>query len=206
MMYTILYILDCIITALYYTKRLQRCYMWDLVWGYLSWSLKTDSCHNANFAITGSTTDCHHDCLWCSHWQQSWHHGRHEFSVESWLPVHIVQESLYTLCCFFDWMLQTVRFNFIMSCQGWNNLYMPVSWSCRLSVYPMKYAHGLVCNLYHNYNVSFLQCHVIDSPIFIKGYFIGTGVIWWLSQCLWSNPGGYGKINLNKTHKCKSCP
>ena len=41
------------------------------------------SLHDANFVITGGTTGCHSNSLWCHQWWQSWHHGNYEFSAFS---------------------------------------------------------------------------------------------------------------------------
>ena len=46
-------------------------------------TLKTLSCHNANYVITGGTTGCH-DNLQCHHWWQSWHMTS-RFSVHQYL-------------------------------------------------------------------------------------------------------------------------
>ena len=35
---------------------------------------KTKNCHDANF-VTGGTTGCHYDNLWCRQWRRSWHHS-----------------------------------------------------------------------------------------------------------------------------------
>ena len=39
-------------------------------------TMKTESCHDANFVITGDTAGCHNDNLRCHQWRHhSWHHG-----------------------------------------------------------------------------------------------------------------------------------
>ena len=43
--------------------------------GFYILSLKTESCHDANFGIPGGTAG------WCWQWRQSWHHGSSWFSV-----------------------------------------------------------------------------------------------------------------------------
>ena len=43
--------------------------------------VKLDSCHDANFVVTGSTTGCHYDNLWCHQWRQSWHQDDTLFSI-----------------------------------------------------------------------------------------------------------------------------
>ena len=45
------------------------------------WSLETESYHDANFVITGSTGGCHNDNLRCHQWWQSWHYDNSQFSV-----------------------------------------------------------------------------------------------------------------------------
>ena len=47
-------------------------------------SAKANSCHDANFVITGGTKGCHHDNLWCHQWWQSWHHD-HSALIEATL-------------------------------------------------------------------------------------------------------------------------
>ena len=44
-------------------------------------TLKTKSCHNANFVATGGTVGCHIDNLRCHQWRQSWHYDNSWFSV-----------------------------------------------------------------------------------------------------------------------------
>ena len=36
-------------------------------------TLKSESCHDANFAITGDTGGCHNNNVQCHQWRQSWH-------------------------------------------------------------------------------------------------------------------------------------
>ena len=43
--------------------------------------LKTESCRDANFVISGGNAGCHKDNLWCHHLQQSWHHDNSQFTL-----------------------------------------------------------------------------------------------------------------------------
>ena len=43
-------------------------------------ALKSKSCHDANFVVTGSTGDCPNDNLQCCLWRQSWHHDNSQSS------------------------------------------------------------------------------------------------------------------------------
>ena len=45
-------------------------------------SVKTKSCHDANFVIIGGTTGCRYDNLWCHQWWQSWHHDDSVFRYQ----------------------------------------------------------------------------------------------------------------------------
>ena len=47
-------------------------------------SLKTESRHDAEFLVIGSTTGCHKDNLWYRHWWQSWHLDNTLFFSEFW--------------------------------------------------------------------------------------------------------------------------
>ena len=47
----------------------------------ISVTLKTKSCRNANFDVTGGTVGCHNDNLRCHQWRQSWHYDNSWFSV-----------------------------------------------------------------------------------------------------------------------------
>ena len=42
--------------------------------------LKTESCHDANFFVTGGVTGWRYDSLWCCQWWQNWHHNNTRFS------------------------------------------------------------------------------------------------------------------------------
>ena len=44
-------------------------------------SLKTEGCHNVNFAVIGGTGGCPYDNLLCHQWRQSWHHDNPRLSV-----------------------------------------------------------------------------------------------------------------------------
>ena len=69
------------------------------------------------------------------------------------------------------------------------------NWSCRVTVYPKKYAHGFVVLCF----VVVMQSFIMNShEVFIhihQGCFAGTGAIVRLPQCQWSKPDGYGKIS-----------
>ena len=39
-----------------------------------------ESCYDAQFVVTNSTTDCHDDNLQHSQWRQIWHHENCQFS------------------------------------------------------------------------------------------------------------------------------
>ena len=66
---------------------------------------------------------------------------------------------------------------------------------CGATVYPKKYAHGLVVLCF----VVVMQSFIMNShEAFIhihQGCFSGTGAIVRLPQCQWSKPDGYGKIS-----------
>ena len=73
---------------------------------------------------------------------------------------------------------------------------LPTSSTCRPhTVYPKKYAHGLVVLCF----VVVMQSLIMNShEVFIhihQGCFAGTGAIVRLPQCQWSKPDGYGKIS-----------
>ena len=75
------------------------------------------------------------------------------------------------------------------------------------TVYPKKYAHGLVLRCF----VVVMQSFIMNShEVFIhihQGCFAGTGAIVRLPQCQWSKPDGYGKIsqcNHNKAQQSKN--
>ena len=65
----------------------------------------------------------------------------------------------------------------------------------RHTVYPKKYAHGVVVLCF----VVVMQSFIMNShEVFIhihQGCFAGTGAIVRLPQCQWSKPDGYGKIS-----------
>ena len=67
--------------------------------------------------------------------------------------------------------------------------------SYRYTVYPKKYAHGLVVLCF----VVVMQSFIMNShEVFIyihQGCFAGTGAIARLPQCQWSKPDGYGIIS-----------
>ena len=83
-----------------------RCHQWWQSWHYdnshgvSEWlNLMThsppESCHNANFVITGGTGGCHYDNLWCHQWWQklaSWQlsifSGRLAQSHQYCVPIH----------------------------------------------------------------------------------------------------------------------
>ena len=44
-------------------------------------SLKTESCYDANFLVTGGNAGCRYDNLQCHQWQQCWHNGNSQFSL-----------------------------------------------------------------------------------------------------------------------------
>ena len=77
------------------------------------------------------------------------------------------------------------------------------------TVYPKKYAHGLVVLCF----VVVMQSFIMNShEVFIhihQGCFAGTGAIVRLPQCQWSKPDGYGKISqcitTTKHSKAKTC-
>ena len=74
------------------------------------------------------------------------------------------------------------------------------------TVYPKKYAHGLVVLCF----VVVMQSFIMNShEVFIhihQGCFAGTGAIVRLPQCQWSKPDGYGKISqCITTTKQKPC-
>ena len=81
---------------------------------------------------------------------------------------------------FISWWLQT----------AWLSTYKVPS-----TVYPKKYAHGLVVLCF----VVVMQSFIMNShEVFIhmhQGCFAGTGAIVRLPQCQWSKPDGYGKIS-----------
>ena len=56
----------------------------------LRFPLKTKSCHNANFVITGGTIGCHNNNLQCPQWQQSWHYENSQFSVSTYLTFFLL--------------------------------------------------------------------------------------------------------------------
>ena len=60
-------------------------------------TLKTESCHNANFVVTGGTVSCHKDNLRCRQWRQSWHHDDSRFSVHR-LQIGLALLLLLWLC------------------------------------------------------------------------------------------------------------
>ena len=68
-------------------------------------------------------------------------------------------------------------------------------WQEWYTLYPMKYAHGLVVLCF----VVVMQSSIMNShEVFIhihQGCFAGTGAIVRLPQCQWSKPDGYGKIS-----------
>ena len=72
---------------------------------------------------------------------------------------------------------------------------LQTGWNTACTVYPKKYAHGLVVLCF----VVVMQSFIINShEVFIhihQGYFAGTGAIVRLPQCQWSKPDGYGKIS-----------
>ena len=43
--------------------------------------LKTWSCHNGSFAVTGYSTGCHSNNQQCCQWWQSWHHDNSQISA-----------------------------------------------------------------------------------------------------------------------------
>ena len=43
--------------------------------------LKTQSCHDAAFVVTGGITGSCYDNQWCHQWWQSWHYDNSQFSV-----------------------------------------------------------------------------------------------------------------------------
>ena len=57
-------------------------------------SLKTQSWHDANFVVTGDTTGCHYDNLWCHQRRQSWHYDNFVFTCSShWLRLEWVRSN-----------------------------------------------------------------------------------------------------------------
>ena len=84
-----------------------------------------------------------------------------------------------------------------------NLLSAAVWWTCmthvwllsRCTVYPKKYAHGIVVLCF----VVIMQSFIMNShEVFIhihQDCFAGTGAIVRLPQCQWSKPDGYGKIS-----------
>ena len=71
----------------------------------------------------------------------------------------------------------------------------PLHCTTRHTVYPKKYAHGLVVFCF----VVVMQSFIMNShEVFIhihQGCFAGTGAIVRLPHCQWSKPDGYGKIS-----------
>ena len=60
--------------------------------------LKTDSCHNANFFISGGTGGCHYD-LQCSQWRQGWQYDNFWFSAYTmYLRLMCLQNKFYVYC------------------------------------------------------------------------------------------------------------
>ena len=45
----------------------------------MCYTQKAEGGHDADFVVTGSTTGCHNDNLWCYQWWQSWHHDNSRF-------------------------------------------------------------------------------------------------------------------------------
>ena len=70
-----------------------------------------------------------------------------------------------------------------------------ILWKLSCTVYPKKYAHGLVVLCF----VVVMQSFIMTShEVFIhihQGCFAGIGAIVRLPQCQWSKPDGYGKIS-----------
>ena len=62
--------------------------------------LKPESCHDANFVITGDIEGCHSDNLQCHQQWQSWHHDDFLISVVYPKIVHTVY---YVLCYVVVW-------------------------------------------------------------------------------------------------------
>ena len=56
----------------------KQCITWNMS---KLWSLKTKSCHDANFVITGGTAGCHYDNLQCHQLRQSWYYDESVFIV-----------------------------------------------------------------------------------------------------------------------------
>ena len=84
-----------------------------------------------------------------------------------------------------------------MACQLYQHCLTKMShnkWP-EFTVYPKKYAHGFVVLCF----VVVMQSFIMNShEVFIhihQGCFAGTGAIVRLTQCQWSKPDGYGKIN-----------
>ena len=76
-----------------------------------------------------------------------------------------------------------------------NENYVKLLWFLRSTVYPKKYAHGVVVLCF----VVVMQSFIMNShEVFIhihQGCFAGTRAIVRLPQCQWSKPDGYGKIS-----------
>ena len=56
--------------------------------------------HDANFVITGGTTGCRDDNLWCHQWWQSWHHDNSlsVFSNYVWPGCQLDAPNCYAPC------------------------------------------------------------------------------------------------------------
>ena len=101
-----------IITSLWF--QFHRIFVWVLTTciynAFVSWvSLKMDSCHNANFAITGSIAGCHNDNPQCQQWRQSWHHDN------CWLSEILQLLFVYSWNLYNIWCILFCLINFCLS-------------------------------------------------------------------------------------------
>ena len=102
------------------------------------------------------------------------------------------------LCHRFSWLshsVNTMHIYIYMLYPGKPGVTILYSKLSEVTVYPNKYAHGLVVLCF----VVAMQSFIMNShEVFIhihQGCFAGTGAIVRLPQCQWSKPDGYGKIS-----------
>ena len=98
--------------------------------------------------------------------------------------------------CTFKFAITSIQIcSFTVTCEHCCHPISVLACCLLCTVYPKKYAHGLVVLCF----VVVMQSFIMNShEVFIhihQGCFAGTGAIVRLPQCQWSKPDGYGKIS-----------
>ena len=153
-------------------------------------SLKTKSCFDTNFVVTGSTRGCYYDNLRCCQWYKkklaSWYLKQRVVvmpTLSSLMMAGVVIKATLMLPLMTKLASQQLSiFNVFTQTHEFvvKNFMQVVPWK----------PHGIAVFV-SNWLCHFMSDLFISFTNILQGCFIGTGAIIWLPQCHWSNSEEY---------------